>query len=268
MRKKLLIILLTTLVFLSAVFLGGATVYRIDAVTLIAHDVSDAAKAEEQELVARLEQSYKGDNILFADRSEATKLLAEFPCLRLSGFKKEYPNRIVVEVTEDPEVYALQSSSDSGEYYILGETGAVLGVRDSYINRLDGEKNVLLQGVTVTGDRGEVPTGDARFAPMLAVCAKLSELLGGIRRNVICVEALTQTPDGIEIPQTIFRITLVEGVKLYLYAPETYTAEKTQAGLEKYFALSDVERTTGRIAVSEVNGELIVTYSAVDEFEK
>lgn len=266
MRKKFLVILLTTLVFLSATFLGVSTVYRVDSVTLIAYDVSEVAKTEEKELVARLEKAYKGDSILFADRDEAKKLLSDFPCLRLSGFKKDYPNRIVVEVTEDAEVYAVESAT--GAYYILGASGEILGIRDSYINRLDGEKNVLWQGINVSGERGDMPTGDARFSTMLSVCTIMNDAFGGIRRNVLSVTALAQTPDGIEIPQNIFQIRLVEGVKLYLYAPEINGEGKIQAGLEKYFALSDVERTTGRIAVSEINGSPVVTYSAVDEFEK
>jgi hypothetical protein len=42
--------------------------------------------------------------------------------------------------------------------------------------------------------------------------------------------------------------------------------EKAQKAIEKYLALSDLERLTGRIAVSDNDGEVLITYSDYDEF--
>lgn len=261
MKNKWLVILLTALIFISIAILGVTSVYRIDKVTLNAYDVSGAAQAEEEVLQQKLSKLYVGENMFFADEKEAEKLLQEFPCLRLSAFKKSYPNRIIVEVTEEAEVYAVGGVDNN--YYILSGDGTVLGVRNSYINRLDGAENVLLKGMQVSGHRGGALTGDKNYLTALSICRKTDELLNGIRRNVVGLEVLTQTPDGVALPDgvTIFCMTMREGVKIYIYNPSSNTEQKTQKAIEKYLSLNDGERLTGKITVSDNSEEIIVTYS-------
>ena len=56
--KKILIILLTLLVFLSVTTLGVSTVFRVEEVTVIAPVVSEEAKAEASDLQNRLQKAY------------------------------------------------------------------------------------------------------------------------------------------------------------------------------------------------------------------
>ena len=37
--------------------------------------------------------------------------------------------------------------------------------------------------------------------------------------------------------------------------------------MDKYMALSDAERITGRLTVRDSEGEVVVSYSSIDEFE-
>ena len=103
MRKKIIVVLLTVIIFLSACVLGVASVYRVDVVTLKVQGVSisDEAVEEEKALQKALLKEYKGDSWLFVEKTGAEKVLKGYPCFRLVKFEKKSPNAIVVEVVED-----------------------------------------------------------------------------------------------------------------------------------------------------------------------
>lgn len=262
MHKKLTVILLTVLVFLSAALVGISSVFRIEDVSLTASVVTDAAKAEAEELQTRLRAAYDKQISFFADEEEAEEILSDFPYFRMISFTKSYPDKIVIVVKEDAEVYAVSCEGAEGQYYILGADGTVLGIRDSYVNRLDGAANVLLKGLTVAGTRGGKLSGDDCLTTMLAVCEKMSSLPIELRRNVVSVEVFARNPE------IIFKVTMREGVVVYIGNPKTMTEEKTEAAITKYLSLTDAQKLTGRIAVSDKEGQLIVAYSEKDEFSK
>lgn len=259
MRKKIWTILLTACVFLSGTVLGFSTVYRVEDVTVQVAYVTEEAKLQGDGLQIRLEEAYEGVCTFFAKKSVAEEVIKEYPYFRISGFKKSYPKRLVFEVTENAEVYAIEKTVGA-EYYVLSYDGVVLDIRDSHINPLSNEENVVLKGLTVSVTRGEKPLGDPYFMPMLSVCQHLSEGLNGIRANIQSIELIRR------MPETIFAISTREGVKIYLNNPNVLTAEKVTAALNKYLSLSDEQKLTGRILLFENSGEIFSNYSAVDEF--
>ena len=261
MHKKLIVILLTVLVFLSAALVGVTSVYQVEDVAVKASVVTEVAKSEAEALQVRLKAAYEKQVSFFADEDEAEEILADFPYFRMVSFTKSYPDKIIIEVKEDAEVYAVPSTT-VGMYYILGADGTVLGIRESYVNRLDGAENVLLKGLSVTGEKGSKLTGDDCFSTMLAIGAKMAEMPIELRRNVVSIEVFTRTPE------TIFKVSMREGVAIYIGEPNTRTSEKTEAAVNKYLSLSDTQKLTGRIVVSGVAGELIVVYSEKDEFNQ
>jgi hypothetical protein len=94
-------------------------------------------------------------------------------------------------------------------------------------------------------------------------CQKISEKLGGIRRNVVLIEVLHPTSSQQEV---IVRLTMTEGVKIYVGNISQLTHEKAEAVIDCYLSLNDQERTTGRIATSDYQGQLVVGYAKNDEF--
>lgn len=262
-KKNVLVILLTIVVFLSAVVLGVTTVYRVDTVTLNASVVSKAAKVEAEALQERLIKAYEKQSVFSVNSKKAEEIMKEFPYFRMTGFEKAYPNRIIISTTEDAEIYAIPVTEDETSYYILGLDGSVLGIRETYVNRLDGADNLLIKGLTVTGEKGKIPTGDDFFAAVIMLLRNASETLGGVRRNAMLVEVIRMTSSAEE---SIIRITMREGVKLYIGNLSVLTEEKANAAFNKYLSLSDEERLTGRIAVSDRAGEVIISYAEKDEF--
>ena len=256
--KKLWVILLTVLVFISGSALGISSVYRVDTVTLKTNLVSQEAKQEAETLQARLENEYDKDSIFFADEDKALNIIKEYPYFRISSFVKEYPNRIVIEVTENAETYAV--GKKDGGYYILSVDGTVLAIRDLPQNPLNGEGNVILAGLNVSGKIGEKINGDACVEGILKFSECVSKQLGGIRRNVVSVEVFARTPE------TIFCFTMKEGVKLYISAPMVGLEEKAKKAIDEYMALSNAQKMGGKLVVLDGDGEIVVVYSAKADF--
>ena len=263
MNKKIWVYILSAIFFVSMAVLGVSTVYRVDTVTVNAIVVSDVAKKDAEELQYRLSEVYERNSIFFVDDEPTKEIMTGFSHFRLISFRKVYPNRLVVEVKEDTELFAVPVMDGSGNYYILGPDGLVLGVRDSYVNRLDGANNLLLTGLSVTGEKDGALIGDEYLSTLIEFCQKASEVLGGIRCNVISVEVIRMTTS---VEETVFRINTREGVRIYIGYPKSNTEEKAQVAFEKYLSLSPEKRIKGRIAVSDKLGEVIVSYAEKDDF--
>ncbi|MBQ8284302.1 MAG: hypothetical protein IJX75_04330 [Clostridia bacterium] len=262
-KKKILVIVLTSIIFVSVMMLGITSVYRIDEITLNSLVVSEIAKTESKELEERLLKAYDKDSYFSCDSKKAETLVKEYPYFRLTAFKKAGPNRLIIEIKEDAEMYAVPVLEQQNLYYILGADGVVLGIRETYINRFDGKDNLLIQGLNVNGEEGKTLTGDWVVHSLFTICNQASKLLNGIRRNITLIEVIRKASAEEE---TILKLTTREGVKIYVRNPASMPEEKAQKAIEKYLALSDFERLTGRIAVSDKGGEVLITYSDYDEF--
>ena len=259
MRKRLWTSLLTVFVFLSGTALGLSTVYRVDTVTVNVTYVTAEAKTEGEFLQAQLEKAYEGSSTFFVKQKTAEEVLSDYPYFRVTGFEKSYPKRIVIDITENAEVYAIEKTAGE-EYYVLSADGTVLDVRDNYINPLNGEENVVLKGLTVAVKKGKIPTGDDCFSSVLSICQEMSTILNGIRGNVVSVSLIRRSPE------VVLAVEMREGVKIYISAPEQFTKEKATTALTKYTSLSDNEKLGGRILLFENSGEIYADYSSVDEF--
>ena len=262
-KKKLIVIILTVLMFLSASVLGVSAVYRVADVTVNAPVVSLEARAEAMELQRRLLLAYQQDSTLFANPEKAENVVAEFPYFRLKTFKKDYPDRLIIEVQEDEEVYAVPVSGTENLYYVLNREGTVLCTRGNIANRSDGENNVLLTGDTrfnVVGEKGKPLSGDGCLQDLFAFCMQVENLLNGMRRNVVQVEVRRPTVD-----ETVFVLYMREGVKIYVRNPSALTLEKANRAVDAYFALDVPNRLTGFLAVYG-EGEVRCQYYYDDSF--
>lgn len=259
MRKKIWIIVLTVLVFLSGVTLGISAVYRVNDVTVNVSYVTPEARTAGEELQAKLEEVYKKDAMFFADEDKAREVLAQYPYFQLSSFEKSYPKRLVINVVENAEMYAVEKEAGKS-YFILTSDGTILEARDNYVNLLNGKENILMKGLNVAGEIGVIPTGDDCFAVMLSMCQSFSQKLDGAQRNVTTVEVMRRTPE------LLFKVTMREGVAIYFHAPTTLTEEKVAEAVLVYQSLKQEEKLTGRIYISEKEGRVLSQYSPIDEF--
>ena len=148
MQKKIWVTLISLIIFISCAVLSVSVVYRVNEVTVQSSLVSKEAEAEAALLQRRLEEVYDKESVFFITEKQANEILKDFPYFRLTGFEVSQPNRLIVKIVEDAEVYAVERVG--GGYYVLGEDGMTLGVRDTYVNELNGAENVIIKGVNVT----------------------------------------------------------------------------------------------------------------------
>ena len=265
LKKTWLIIISTALVFISACVLGVSTVYRVSDVTVRAATISDEAEAEARELQEHLQQAYYKRSMFSIDDNIAESVLVQFPYFRIVSMEKVYPNRLIIHVSEDEEVYAIATQSGDG-YYILNAEGTVLSIREDYVNRKETDenaKNVLLSGLSVSAVKGETVIGDDALTYLLPFCTRVSELLEGIRKNVVSVELIK----GGSSPTThILKLQMIEGVVIYVRNPSEKTLAKAEKAVEAYFALPDGAHTKGMIAVYEQEDNVVTMYSTKDDF--
>ncbi len=255
-KKSLIVIILTAVVFLSSVFLGFSAVYRIEEVFLDPITISEESKAEVDEIYQKLVKAYDKKSYFSVKEKAAREVLAAYPYFRLTEFKKSSPDTLVIKIQEDEEAYAIPTGNPE-EYYILGETGVILSIRNSYKNRLEEENNVLIKGLTtISGNKGEEPTGDEVYAPLMRFCKTLSKDLGGIRRNVEGVEV------ELRSPLLMTRIDMREGVKIYVEDVTDIPEKKAEEAFKKYCSLNDEQKLSGRIVVTKRkdNNEVVVDY--------
>ena len=253
---------LTVLIFLSCCILGFSAVFRVDGVQVNSVTISVVAKTEVEQLQAKLTEKYEAESIFFVDGENAREIVDEFPYFRFVSFKKSYPNRLIVEVVEDEEVYAVENGN--GGYYILNSEGTVLGERSHYLNRSDAtgtQYNVLLSGFTATGEKGEKLVGDGNYSYLLAVCKQADERMGGIRRNLLSA----QIQGGASPETVVLKLCMREGVNVYLRNPSQFLTEKTQLAVSQYLStdgkgLSDLQRTRGALLVYSTANEVKCEY--------
>ena len=249
--KKFFVIILTVLTFLSAAFIGVANVYRTDGVVLEAKMFSEAAKSEAAAIQVELQAAYMGESTIFAEDDLAKQVIEKYPYFRLTKFEKRYPNLLVIEATEDMEVFAVQAGE---EYYILSESGTILDIRADSNNRIDGEANVIITGASPSGNIGDAVEG-VGFAETLKICALMAERLNGVRSNIAEIE-FDDAFGGV----TIF-LCMREGVKIGVANAHILTEEKGVALTESYLSMEDDQRLTGLLHVTDINGtEVKVNY--------
>ncbi len=263
--KRIATVLLTLVVFLSAVVLGITTVYRVDDVRVDIVALSNEGRTEAENVQARLKKAYYKQGIFSTDRTKADEVLSEFPYLRLVSFSRAYPNLLVVELAEDEEVYAVPTDETNASFYILNDEGIVLGTRNDYVNRVDSDvqaKNVLLTAERI----GRPLTGEDCKSVFFPFCQSLNEMLDDkIRANVTAIRFVAPTSQP---EQAYYCIQTTEGVRLYLFGATENAVEKARKALEKYASLSDTQKMTGRVAVREDAQGLYADYSEHDDFSR
>ena len=173
--KKIVTILLTVALFVTATALGVNSVYRVDTLDLNIRFVSEDAKMEAESLRAELVDLYEKESVFTVKQTDAESVFANYPYFRMTGFKKEYPNKLVIEATEDAEVFSVEKD---GEYFVLALDGTVLSIRKTAENRSDGKPNVTIKGMEISGGKGEFCVGE-KLNAVLPLLKELSTRLTG-----------------------------------------------------------------------------------------
>lgn len=256
MKKRVVLVsILSVLVLLAVIAVGLNAVFSVGTVKVNYNLFSENARAESANLQKDLDR-FVGSSTAFLDLKEIEDTVAEYPYFRLDAVEKQYPQTIVVSVTERQEKFAV---GEDGTYRILDDEGFCLADGATASNRADGAPNILLTGFELTASVGTAAQGEY-LAEWLAIYDEWEAALGNVRMNVASVALECPTTSSAD---DYFTVIMSEGVKVTIKNPASATAEKARAALAKYLELLDEDKMFGEIYVSESiqTGEVTATYT-------
>lgn len=172
--KKKIVTLSIVLVFVIALLITAIFLFRVKSV-----DIANASEFviiddSQLELINKKVSDYEGKNILFLKSSELKNDIEKVvPYARVENVAREFPNVIVVSISERVELFALPGTWNGRDgYYILDRDLKVLkhqtGYVDSYVN--NGVNNlILINGV----DFNENDSNDSDDVTRLVIGEKL-----------------------------------------------------------------------------------------------
>lgn len=255
-KKKIITVFLTVVLFAATALLGFFSVYRVNEVGVCFKYNSEQAKAEVESLKADLLALYEGENVFLLNETDAEEIFDAYPYFRKTGFRRELPDKIIFEATEDEEIFAAYTERG---YLILGLDGTILSIRDSALNRADGNENILIEGIDVSGEKGEICVGDG-LSDLFKLLQTLSERLGGLRSNIIRITSKVVAPSIVH-----YELMMREGVKIQIGKIQSFTIEKAQKIADLYLnPTSDADRLRGVIYATDDGEKPVVSYSPTE----
>ena len=260
MRKKILLSTIVSFVLLAAVIAAGINaVFTVSDVQTEYVVYSAEGRAETAQLNEKLGR-YRGKSSTFLDLNDVKDTVEQFPCLSAERIEKKYPSAVSLTVRERKETYAVRQENG---FAVFDEEGRYLYEKADNVNRLDGDKNILLEGFSFVCKERTAAEGEYA-AELFAAFDTLKETLGSIRANVLRAELKKFSSDG---RTHFFYIYMREGVMLSIKNPAKAGEEKAAVAVEKYLSLTDKQRVKGVIDVVDdlITGTGVnVSYS--DEF--
>jgi len=256
MKKRVICIVLSVVIFLAVIVMGIYFVFSIDTVVVYYDVLSDKGIEYSVEIQSELEKAYVGQNIFFAGRTSADDVFKNYPYVKGVSIKKIYPDKIAVYAEEIPERFAVENSS--GGYDMLDADGNYLASREANENYADSFRNILLSGF---GEYNSAFALGSAFKAVKTICDYMHTAFNGVRANLSGVSYVQPTSSAAD---AYFELTMTEGVIIRIFTPLNLTEEKCAKATERYLSISPEDRLYGLITVVESadgSGELITTYS-------
>lgn len=250
MKKKIIIATVCSVVILLAAIAAGLNaVYTVTSVRTDFTVFSEQGRADSALLQDELD-GFVGKSSYFLDIGEVENTVRKYPCFRLEYARKNYPQTITVKVSEREETFVFAHRAGELEaetYAVLDADGEYLYHKDTNENRLDGARNVLLEGFSFSVNYHERAVG-IYADELFAVTAVFREAFGNMRMNVVSVKLVTPSDNRED---DYFVISMREGVTAELHNPSSRPEEKAQKMVEKYRSLENEDVMFGKIVVSE-----------------
>lgn len=263
MRSKKFVVLYAVAIFLIVFLITFNCVCSVSYIEVY-FETDGTQVAAADAVRAELEDRYLRKNFLFFDEAGVKELVSEQSggYFEVTSVEKSFPNTVTVRVREKYESYAFEKD---GKYYVIGDDGTVLAIKDENVNNIvPGRQNIEIVGfdftVPAVGDAFSVSEEDTAAYDALRIF--VSELNGrGLAGNVLRVEYDTFDVSDPALDRPIFYIACTEGVQIKLTNPAVNAQAKAAAALDIYEDLGDAQRTYGYITVEDrrdsVSGSVI-----------
>ena len=269
MRSKKFVIIYAVVIFLIVFLITFNSVCSISQFEIRFEAGSAEMQTSAENIQARLDDEYLKKNFLFFKESTITSVVAEESggYLEVTEIEKHFPNRITVRIREKYECYAFVKD---GKYYVIGDDGTVLAIKDQNVNNIAG-RNVEIAGFQFEEPAvGEVFSVSARQSQAYDALLALFEQIEAaqMRGNISKIEFYDM---GVSDPQknfTYFYIDCIEGLRIRIVKPEQNAEAKAKLTVSSYLSgdaegggFGDAERTYGYITIQESGGAVTSVYS-------
>ena len=253
MRSKKFVVLYAVAIFLIVFLITFNCVCSVSYIEVY-FETDGTQVAAADAVRAELEDRYLRKNFLFFDEAGVKELVSEQSggYFEVTSVEKSFPNTVTVRVREKYESYAFEKD---GKYYVIGDDGTVLAIKDENVNNIvPGRQNIEIVGFDFTapavGDAFSVSEEDTAAYDALRIF--VSELNGrGLAGNVLRVEYVTLGVSDPALDRSICSIACTEGVQIKLTNPAVNAQAKAAAALDIYEDLGDAQRTYGYITVED-----------------
>lgn len=245
MRSKKFLIFYAVVIFVIVFLITFNSICAIKQVDVKFNVSSQVAKEQSVELQKEM-NGFLNKNFLFFKSGEIKKIFdrEENSHFKLLSVEKNFPNKVVVKVTEMYESYAFYDSVNQ-RYIVTDTNGEVIVFKDDVKNNLNGN-NVDIKGfsfnlVNVGDSISAVDSESMYFKGVKSALSYFNAAFGGVRTNIVSVEFNLQK--GTALFQT------QEGVQFYFTDMSKYSNALFEKVSDVYRnSLSDGEKTYGRIA--------------------
>ncbi|MBO5046173.1 MAG: hypothetical protein J6C93_04805 [Clostridia bacterium] len=243
MKKRLITVSICAIVVLIAALAAGLNaVFSVHTVDVTFHAFTKSGFDEAAEIQEKLD-AFAGESTTFLDLEEVEAVVEEYPSFRVDKIAKVYPQKIALVLTERKETFAVEGENG---FSIYDEEGVLVAVKEENVNRVDGGKNVLLQGFELLGDVGATASG-YRMRELLDTISAFDEAFGEVRMNLVSVKLVVPLADDVRTEY--FEIQTAEGVVIRINNPSYLAKEKGEKAAKAYLALDEEKRAYGTIPV-------------------
>lgn len=198
---------------------------------------------------------YEGKSLLFIDEKEIENKINETTPYNVETVEKVFPSTVKVVLSAMQERYAV--SAGDGTYYILDELFTVVDKRESIKNSADALDNILLSFIGTEPPALVLKTRiDVSDNVIFNIIDQIARSLESPRDHVLSV-----TFDDKGYGDYYLTVAMREGVALEIRKANLSTDGKIKATFDKYFALSDAEKLSGKVICTELDGgEIVADY--------
>ncbi len=251
MQHKKVFYILTVSLYLVVLLLCLSFLFSVKEVKC---NYSMVTVSDRYQVVNEKLSEYENKNLLFVSTSKIKKSLQKDPYIKVKSIKKDFPNKIVVEIEERREMFTIEAEAQK---YILDENYFVLKAVDkstqtehitlksNYLNFSDEQLKV---GKEITDIHNDIIVC---VNQMLSIFSDWKNILKGIEINQNFNEA-----ENVSV-----WFNTKQGVKIEVGEALDDGTDKAKLAYEKYCSLSDYEKTKGEIySYKLLNGSLDVVY--------
>ncbi len=232
-----LIALVVGVVFFAALIISVGMIFAVKNinVTLVtyADDYTDGYEGAKASL-----KKLKGESMLFVDREETVKIVAESN-YSLAEFEKKYPCTINVTLKERLETFAV---SVGGMYSMYDSDGRFLRNCLENVNINDGSPNVELTGINVES-----------IPEIAAIASVFKQTFKSFRSAVTTVSVESKPEVEGYADKLCFQFRC--GLKIILDDYKNDVKEKIGAAYAKFETLNDRQKLSGVIRSYRMGGE-------------